>query len=616
MELDKEKKVIFDKIKNNPHQNYFIQGGAGTGKSTLINYIREHLNRRLAIVAPTGIAAELINGVTIHSLFKLGGKPYFPRELVNRYQQYDHIVKIIDTLIIDEVSMLRADILDTINILCQKAKENHKIFGGIQVILVGDLYQLPPVYKYETKPQNSYKTNEEIINAKDYMEKTYNNLYPFFFDAKCYKDANFSTQKLTVSYRQSDPELLNNLNIIRQGDKEQIDNALKYFNDCNDSCTDVPIVTSTRIAAQQKNEKELQNIKEPEQIFTGKFEGEYYTESNGNPQLLEQRKSDVQIPEILRLKKTAKVMLCKNNPQEEYINGTIGEITDFVSYSKNSCPEIIKVKLQNTNREVEIRKATWEVQEYVKNANSNNLELRTIGSYTQFPLKLAYAITIHKSQGQTWDGICIDLGENEAFADGQVYVALSRVKSKAGIHLKRKITPNDIRVNPRIIQFLEGSENFQSNIEEPTYTPEGNSDAKKFWQKYFPQINDNNFNYASKGTNSNHRNAFWATLPNSRLEADWYIACTDKLKKIAKLFFIPANKFNPKQFSIDKTAQRKSKILPNINEKFEICIMDSDIENYAEKINNKVCFGNCLCATADYGNNTIKVDIRQENNDG
>lgn len=588
IELDPTQRAIFEGIKNNPQQNYFIQGGAGTGKSTLINHIKEHLDRPIAVVAPTGIAAELIGGVTIHSLFKLGARPYFPLNVVARYQKYDEIVSVIETLIIDEVSMLRTDILDTINKLCQKAKKNNKIFGGIQVILVGDLYQLPPVY-----------TNSK--DAEAYMKTTYKEITPFFFDALCYKDAKFITKELTTSHRQDEKEFLDNLNIIRTGDQKALSKAIDYFNDCNDSDDDVSIVTTTRADAENKNNAELEKIPEELKTFQGQFKGKYYTD--GTPQDIQKRKQEQIVPESLQLKKGAKVMLCKNDPTGRYVNGTMGKIKGFKTTSEQDII-VVTIKTANGEEDVEITTADWEVQEYILKNGTNKLSLETIGTYTQFPIKLAWAITIHKSQGQTWDGICIDLGTSGAFASGQVYVALSRVKRKNGIHLIEKIRDKDIMINPRITQFLKTGECPPPTVLDDI-TPDTRDNAQAFWEQYFPRIGEAKFNYATKGTNSNYRNAFWYTISNTQLEKTWYIIATDGAKKISKLFCVPGNTFKRSEFDIDWTVKRKWAIKKNAQ--FDICINDE--ESYKEMINKAVSFENYLIGIADYSHDKPEIKL-------
>lgn len=433
--LDESQKRAFELVVHNRHQNVSIQGQAGTGKSTLINFIRDALNkqkRQLVVAAPTGIAAELVKGSTIHSLFKLGGLPYFPLDIVENYQRFQDVVKHIDTLIIDEASMLRADIFDTINILCKRAKEDTRPFGGIQIVLIGDLYQLPPVYK------NNHQ------EAEKYLLKTYGNSAPFFFDAQCYAEGNFKLIELTTNHRQNnDNEFISHLRTISKRDIDNIEEALNYFNQRvhdEKAPNNVSIVTATRSQANDINEQELNKLLGPVQTFTASASGLYFEEDSR-----ENRIKNFHIPYQLELKKGARVMLCKNSPLGLYVNGSMGEVEGFAI-------DEITVKLDN-KQTIKIQKENWYIEEYIKNAN-NQLEKHTIGTFTQYPLKLAYAITIHKSQGQTWDNVCIDLGDSRAFAPGQVYVALSRVRTIQGVYLKRPLTKADILSNPQVENFL------------------------------------------------------------------------------------------------------------------------------------------------------------------
>lgn len=258
--LDENQQNAFDMIKANRDKNFFIQGQAGTGKSTLINYLRENLEREVAVVAPTGIAAQLIGGTTIHQMFHLGSHPYFPKNVVENYQKHDEVVSLIHTLIIDEASMLRADVFDTIDSLCKKAKNNNKIFGGIQIVLVGDLYQLPPVYNYR---------DDKAGEAQQYMYNTYKFPEPFFFDAECYSKGEFTKMVLSTVHRQeADRNFLNCLRAISSGNADNnkrdveaaIDELNKRYKSGIVDGDDIPIVTSTNNRAIIINNEKLDKI--------------------------------------------------------------------------------------------------------------------------------------------------------------------------------------------------------------------------------------------------------------------------------------------------------------------------------------------------------------------
>ena len=432
-DLDESQKKALSIVQNEPHRNLFIQGQAGTGKSTLIEHIQDVLKlqgQQYAVVAPSGIAAELIGGSTIHSLFMLGAHEYYPPD---EYQLYREIVKYIDTLIIDEASMLRADIFDTVDVLCQKAKDNAAPFGGIRVILVGDLHQLPPVcdFKFDA--------------VKKYIKETYHTLEPFFFDAACYAHGNFGFVELKKNHRQDgDNEFIHHLGIIRKGREDNLQTALDYFNQrviAGEPGEEVPVVTARRDQANNINNQRLNDINSIERKYRANTDGPYYNGTEG-----QKRIEDFHIPQILRLKLGARVMICKNHPEGQYVNGSMGKVVRLRS-------DVIAVKLDNGDR-VELKQAIWTTEEYFLN-DEGKLALRTIGTFKQFPLKLAYAITIHKSQGQTWDNVCVDITGGYAFAAGQVYVALSRVRTIEGVHLRRKLTDRDILVNPSITKFLK-----------------------------------------------------------------------------------------------------------------------------------------------------------------
>lgn len=547
--LDKYQQNVFDSIKDNPDKNFFIQGQAGTGKSTLINYLRKNLGRNVVVVAPTGIAAQLIGGSTIHRMFHLGGSlDFFSKNIVERYRGYDKVLGKVRTLIIDEASMLRADVFDTMNTLCMLAKNNIRIFGGIQIILVGDLYQLPPVYK----------SKEEVWN---YMLEEYQEKKPFFFDASCYKKGKFEVLKLQQVHRQNtDAEFLHNLQAICKGNAASNEAALKAAIDSLNerveaNCTNgaFSIVTAKNDQADAINRDRLAKLDGKERIYIGTFEGSY-TE--------EEKKQEPIAPVELHLKEGARVMFCRNDTQgQRYVNGTMGSVLALAD-------EVIKVRTEQ-GTVVDVYRTTWDKQEYVPVQSPNNpnaFELRTIGSYKQFPLKLAYAITIHKSQGQTWDNVCIDLGHG-AFAEGQTYVALSRVKTKNGVHLARALSCNDVKVNSRVKEFLETGVRPQPTGVRTQAAPQRDENSvKEFWTTKFPNLMSERSKcrccthplWVKKVNNYNRfpNPCYWFTCEAQEVEKTMFLICMDNNANSSAIFKIPACTFNHTTFHFDRTTRR------------------------------------------------------------
>lgn len=577
-DLDESQKKAFDHIKDNPDsniKNVFIQGQAGTGKSTLIKLIKEELKkqkRQFAVVSPTGIAAELVGGTTIHSLFKLGGHDYFPLNIVDTYKQYQEIVKHIHTLIIDEVSMLRADVFDTIDNLCKKAKNNsEEPFGGIRVILVGDLYQLPPIYKLETQ------------QASKYIWDTYGDRCPYFFDAKCYSQGKFWFIELTQNHRQSgNTEFIDNLKIIGQRQEDKLNEALNYFNrkDINNEPNDdISIVTARKGRAQEINSQRLEALGTSMKIFEAEATGTYF-----DGPTREKRISDFHIPFILNLKLGARVMICKNDTKNhQYVNGSMGKIASFQENEENHEITSITVRLDN-KQFVTLEKATWNINEYVLNSDAQ-LELKKIGEFKQFPLKLAYAITIHKSQGQTWDNVCVDLGGENAFAAGQVYVALSRVRTREGIHLVWPLQPNDIIVNHRVKAFLQqGGHDVPAAIAEQINTKLRVSKLNIFY-----------------GT------AAW-TIELNELQNDLYLQAgrSNEGKGVVYIFRIKGGTYNGDDFAMnDPQGHFNNNDMPDRNKR-DISI---NVSNFNECWMGKVNFRAHLWLTIKYANNNQASQI-------
>ena len=416
----------------------YITGKAGTGKTTFLKYVRTNSSKKMVVVAPTGVAAINATGVTIHSFFQLPFATFIadaPRgfgknsNIVDRHLLFKNIkinknkrklIEELELLIIDEVSMLRADLLDVIDTLLQIFRNNNKPFGGVQMLFIGDLYQLPPVVK---------------DNERELFSTYYNS--PYFFDALVFKKIHLIFIELKKIYRQSEHQFINLLNNIRNNDLtyedfETLNN--RYLPNFEPQANEQYITLTTHNAkADEINKRELDKINEPLFLFNCTIEGE-----------VNEKHFPTEMQ--LKLKNDSQVMFIKNDSSGEgkYYNGKIAKIIYLNQ-------DAITVQFQNDNEILTIEKETWENIIFEYNEESNSVEEKVIGKFTQYPIKLAWAITIHKSQGLTFEKAIIDAGTS--FAPGQVYVALSRCVSLDGVVLLSKINAYAIQNDARIYHF-------------------------------------------------------------------------------------------------------------------------------------------------------------------
>ncbi len=397
-------------LTDKPH--VFLTGRAGTGKTTLMREFLRRAGNRAAVIAPTGVAAMQVGGQTIHSFF------HFPPRLVEardiRRVRHRRVIQALTTLVIDEISMVRSDMMWAIDKALRLNREIDEPFGGVQMVLVGDLAQLPPV----------------IQGAEaEYLESKHGG--PFFFHPPPFRDAGFTLVELEQVFRQTDEYFINILNAVRDGDLSSDEAA-----DLNDRVTGRSgleaslshiVLTSTNEAAFRINQARLQGLPTPERAYDAKVEGQF------DPRLFPAE-------EPLVLKIGARVMLTRNDPQGRWVNGTLGEIEGFEDKGA-------RVRIGDQVHLIE--PAKWERNAYAFDAAAQALTKTTAGSFTQLPLRLAWAMTIHKSQGLTLEKVYLDLARR-LFAHGQAYVALSRARSLEGLELSRALTPGDIISDPRI----------------------------------------------------------------------------------------------------------------------------------------------------------------------
>lgn len=411
-----EFQAVFDLLEHG-RQNVFLTGKAGTGKSTFLHYFRDHTQKNVAVVAPTGVAALNVGGQTIHSFFRL--KPTFV-DIMALKPVRSRVLKDLELLIIDEISMVRADIFEGIDKSLKLARKNNKPFGGVQVCVIGDLFQLPPVIS----------RGEREFYSQHYTS-------PFFFCAPAYAAAHFTPVQFTTIHRQSDNTFITLLNAIRAGTCD--DAALDIINArVNKRVTAAPgtlVLTTTNALADDMNDAKLESLPGIARSYQGARSDGFGVTGARLP-----------APEDLELKINAQVMFVKNDSAGRWVNGTIGIVKKLAS-------DTIVIAIGDTEYEVEPEK--WQTIGYEFSVEEEKIVEKTLGTYTQFPLILAWAVTIHKSQGKTLDRVIIDLGSG-AFAPGQLYVALSRCRTLEGIALKQPVTHDDIQCDAEVVAFMNG----------------------------------------------------------------------------------------------------------------------------------------------------------------
>ena len=413
--LSPEQMSAFNTIEGT-NSNVLILGSAGTGKSTFVNYLKSATAKRVVCACPTAVAALNIGGATIHSLFQIAPRDFIFSEFLELKARVRNILTATDILVLDEVSMIAPDLMDAMDILARRARKNDAPFGGIQIVAIGDLFQLPPVITRD---------------ARQYYTAEYDQERAYFFDSHVYGRADFVRFNFDLVYRQNDKELLEKLNALRNGNASSIG----FFNTCR--ITDDArransvLITPFRAVAERINAERLGQIAAEPINYVGELSGNF-------------AERDVPAPMNLELKVGALVVFVKNG--DRWHNGSMGIV------QKLGAREII-VQLLNRERDVvTVKPDKWQKIEYVRDENDRLVENET-GAYKQFPLALGYAMTIHRAQGKTLDSVVVDISRG-AFEHGQTYVALSRTRTAADMHIARPLSPRDVIFDPRVLEFV------------------------------------------------------------------------------------------------------------------------------------------------------------------
>lgn len=424
IKITKEFKDAFNAMENSG-DNIFLTGRAGTGKSTLLKYFRKKTKKKHVVLAPTGVAALNVKGQTVHSFF--GFHPEITKDRVRRaHPDTLKIFENLDTVIIDEISMVRADLLDCVDRALRLNRGRPKDpFGGVQMIFIGDLFQLPPVVT----------RHDELRFRTEYPS-------PYFFSSEAARSIDLNKIELKTVHRQKDKSFIEKLNVVRSGKVDM--GEIEAWNELHDPFFDptdeseyVVHLTTTNKMAEQRNDHELRKLDGKEWELNARSEGNLGTR---------RMPSEAKI----KLKEGARVMFTTNDPMKRWVNGTLGVVKKIRKKGLSKFP-VIDVELEGGER-VEVAQHKWEVFEY--HYTGKSYEEEVVGAYSQYPIALAWAVTIHKAQGKTFDRVLVDVGWG-AFAHGQMYVALSRCTKLNGIRLLKPLKPKDFIIDQAVLDFMK-----------------------------------------------------------------------------------------------------------------------------------------------------------------
>ena len=417
-EMTARQKQAFDMVRDT-NNSFFLTGRAGTGKTTFLRRIQKEIDKKFIVVAQTGIAAIVAGGETINSFFGMPFHVLTAKTALNINPNKQEVLRAVDTIIIDEVSMVRCDEVDAIDRVLRKLMLNNLPFGGKQMIFSGDMFQLEPIVGDEAE--------------KEMLEHEYGSDKPYFYKAHVFEHFTLPRIEFTEVFRQDDPVFLNVLNNVRNFIVSPNDMTILNRHIVSGEPDGMAIILSPyRKSVDKINESHLNKLDGESFTYEATVDGNF-------------KESQMPVDKQLVLKVGAQVMFTHNDSSHRWVNGSLGIVTELSN-------DAIHVKMQTGDIEYAVDKASWESYAYTYDRKSKSLSKELVGTFSQYPLRLAWAITIHKSQGLTFDKMVLDLSRG-VFSSGQLYVALSRVKSLDGLSLTAPVSPNHVHLNPEIMAF-------------------------------------------------------------------------------------------------------------------------------------------------------------------